>query len=257
MKNQSAFAIVPVDILDLGLKQSALIVFVALASFAGKSRVVWPSVRTVAQMVGMQERSVRRHIGELEAAGVISRVPRFDGDGRQTSNAYRLDILLSRLANRSDPSDTPDPDPVDRGEGDSTVSQTVPEGTKPEEQAATARERARLNAQALKLDFEDWYQHYPKKVARGQAEKAFAKARRTGESLETLIDGAKRYTCQVAGKEHKYIKHPATWLNGKCWLDEDEPATAAIDGELTWWQKSKRATERANQQGEEVGCEVR
>ena len=257
MKNQSAFAIVPVDILDLGLKQSALIVFVALASFAGKSRVVWPSVRTVAQMVGMQERSVRRHIGELEEAGVISRVPRFEEGGRQMSNAYRLDILLSRLATRTDPSDTPDPDPADRGEGDSTVSQTVPVGTVPEEQDPTARERAWLNAQALKVEFEDWYQHYPKKVARGQAEKAFAKARRAGESLEVLIDGAKRYARQVAGKEHKYIKHPATWLNGKCWLDEDEPATVATDDELAWWQKSKRAAERMNQRGEEVGCEVR
>lgn len=127
MKNQSAFAIVPIDILDLGLKQSALIVFVALASFAGKSRIVWPSVRTVAQMVGMQERSVRRHIGELEEAGVISRMPQFDDDGRQTSNKYRLDILVSHLADRTDSPDTPDPDTADRGEGDSPVSQTVPE----------------------------------------------------------------------------------------------------------------------------------
>ncbi len=234
MKNQGAFAIVPVDILDLGLKQSALIVFVALASFAGKSRIVWPSVRTMARMVGMQERSVRRHLGELEEAGVITRVARFDDDGRQTSNAYRLDILVSHLANRTDPSDTPDPDPADRGEGDSTVSQTVPVGTIPEEQDPTARGCARLSAQALKVEFEDWYQHYPRKVARGQAEKAFAKARRADISLETLIDGAKRYVRQVAGKEHKYTKHPATWLNGKCWLDEDEPATAATDGELTW-----------------------
>ena len=131
--HQGAFAIVPVDMFDLGLKHSALIVFMALASFAGKSRIVWPSVSTVAEMVDMTERSVRRQIGELIEAGVVSRVPRYDGAGRQTSNAYRLDILVSRLSGGADSSDTPDPDPGVRGEGDSSVSQREPEGTRQEE----------------------------------------------------------------------------------------------------------------------------
>lgn len=88
------------------------------------------------------------------------------------------------------------------------------------------------------VEFEDWYQHYPRKVARGQAEQAFAKARRAGERLETLIAGAKRYSAQVAGKEPRYVRYPATWLNGKCWLDEPEPpAGAGSDGKLTWWQR--------------------
>ena len=257
MKNQGAFAIVPVDLFDRGLNPGAMVVFAALASFAGKTRVAWPSLSTLAQMVKMTERSVRRCIGELEAAGAISRVPRFDDDGRQTSNAYRLDILMSHFAAQADTGVPPEGDVHDREEEDISVPQTVPVGTIPEEQDPIARERARLSAQVLKVEFEDWYRHYPRKVARGQAEKAFATARRAGVSLETLTDGAKRYARQVAGKEHKYIKHPATWLSGKCWLDEDEPATAATDGELTWWQKSKRAAERVNQRGEQVGCEPR
>ena len=115
MKNQCAFAIVPVDIFDVVLKPGALAVFTALSSFAGKDRVVWPALRTLAKMVGMQERSVQRHVAELEAKGVISRVARFDESGRQTSNTYRLDILLSYLTDRTDSLVTPEGDTPVRG----------------------------------------------------------------------------------------------------------------------------------------------
>ena len=47
----------------------------------------------------MKERSVRRLLG----AGVVTRMARYDQDGRQLSNVYRLDILMSHLANREDP----------------------------------------------------------------------------------------------------------------------------------------------------------
>ena len=232
MKRQCAFAIVPVDIFDVGLKLGALAVFTALASFAGKDRVVWPSLRTLAKMVGMQERSVRRHVVELEAAGAISRVTRFDEGGRQMSNADRLDILLSKLAKRPDSPVLPEADPSVRGEADSPVRQTIPEGTVPEEQHSTGR--ARESMRTFTEEFDNWYQHYPRKVACGHAEKAFAATLGSGVSLQTLIAGAKRYAAQVADKEVRYIKHPATWLNGKCWLDQpDPPATR----ELTWWQK--------------------
>ena len=258
MKNQCAFAIVPVDLFELRLKQSTFIVFTALASFAGKSRVVWPSVRTLAEMVDMQERSVRRCIGELEEAGAISRVPRFDEDGRQMSNAYRLDVLVSHGAARSAPAGTPGSGPAVGEEGDSGVSQTLPVGTLPEEQTTQTRARERKSEREESLsaeeEFNEWYQHYPRRVARGQAERTFARVRCEGASLEALIAGAKRYARQVAGKEARFIRYPATWLNGKCWLDEDAPAAAAADGELTWWQKSKRAAERMKQQGENIGA---
>lgn len=32
--------------------------------------------------------------------------------------------------------------------------------------------------------------------------------------------GIQRYAAEVAGREAKFVKHPSTWLNGTCWLDE-------------------------------------
>jgi len=68
-------------------------------------------------------------------------------------------------------------------------------------------------------DFREWYAGYPRKVSRGSAARAYAKARKSA-SLEDLIAGRDRYAVEVAGRDKELIKHPATWLNGKCWLDE-------------------------------------
>lgn len=71
-------------------------------------------------------------------------------------------------------------------------------------------------------EFDDWYQHYPHKVQRGAAERAFIAARKIA-TLEELISGTKRY---VASKPADYAwRNPATWLNGKGWLDA--PASTA------------------------------
>ena len=48
---------------------------------------------------------------------------------------------------------------------------------------------------------------------------------RSGADPEVLIDAAKRYRSdpQVL---RGYGKYPATWLKGKCWLDEETPQPA-------------------------------
>lgn len=71
--------------------------------------------------------------------------------------------------------------------------------------------------------FEVWYQHYPHKVQRGAAERAFPQALELAGSVEALIAGTQRY---VASKPaDRPYQNPATWLNGKGWMDE--PATVS------------------------------
>jgi hypothetical protein len=71
----------------------------------------------------------------------------------------------------------------------------------------------------LSLEFDAWWQLCPRKVSKGQAQKAFRRARATTD-LQTLIAGMKRYAADMAGQDPQFIKHPGTWLNGQCWLDE-------------------------------------
>lgn len=83
----------------------------------------------------------------------------------------------------------------------------------------------------VETDFERWYAAYPRHVARGAAEKAFPKALKLA-SLDELIAGAKRYSGEIAGREMRFVCHPATWLNQKRWLDE-KPLTYTSEVDRT------------------------
>lgn len=71
--------------------------------------------------------------------------------------------------------------------------------------------------------FAEWYAAYPVHKARGDAERAWAKALASGATPRVLIDAAKRY-CDDPNVLRGFGKHPATWLNAQCWLDEAAPA---------------------------------
>jgi hypothetical protein len=75
--------------------------------------------------------------------------------------------------------------------------------------------------------FAEFYRVYPLHVARGAAERAYRRIIKNGEATEAdLLAGAMRYAAAQDGKDPTYVKHPTTWLNGKCWLDEPAPAGA-------------------------------
>ena len=69
-------------------------------------------------------------------------------------------------------------------------------------------------------EFDEFYGVFPLHRGRGQAERAYLTAIKIADP-QILLDGARRYAAQNRGKDPKYIAHPATWLNGKRWLDED------------------------------------
>ena len=71
-------------------------------------------------------------------------------------------------------------------------------------------------------EFDEWYAAFPLHKGKGQAVKAYRAARKKA-GAETLLAGARRYAGQRAGEDRKFTKHPATWLNGECWGD-DEPS---------------------------------
>lgn len=77
--------------------------------------------------------------------------------------------------------------------------------------------------------FDQFWLAYPKKVGKGAAEKAFAKARLNGHLPEVLksIEVQKRSE-QWQKDGGQYIPNPATWLNQKRWED-GEPAKAEKD----------------------------
>jgi hypothetical protein len=86
------------------------------------------------------------------------------------------------------------------------------------------------NPKGWPLDaFPQWYAAYPKHVDRKDAERTFNRCRAAGEiSFDALMAATMRYVVAVAGKEKRFIKYPAVWLNKGGYLDE--PESAATNG---------------------------
>ncbi|CAO99341.1 DUF1376 domain-containing protein (plasmid) [Azospirillum brasilense] len=74
-------------------------------------------------------------------------------------------------------------------------------------------------SQDLNALFSEWWQFVPRKVSKGQAEKAYRAAVKHTDPAE-LLAGIKRFATDCQGKDPQFVAHPATWLNGKRWLDE-------------------------------------
>lgn len=73
--------------------------------------------------------------------------------------------------------------------------------------------------------FDEFYAAYPKRQKRPEAEKAWTTAvEDQGTDPQMIIDAAIRFARGRKGQDPKFTPLPASWLNGKRWLDEpDEP----------------------------------
>lgn len=72
--------------------------------------------------------------------------------------------------------------------------------------------------------FDEFWNNYPRRVGKINAEKAFAKAIAEGTDPQLIIDAVRLYAMTCSTREPQFIKHPASWLNAGCW-DDDDPAT--------------------------------
>lgn len=92
------------------------------------------------------------------------------------------------------------------------------------EQVAGSREHvrpARQNRAEADTCFDEFWATYPRREAKAAARKAWDKAT-TRASPEQIITAAAAYR-DLPTRDPQYTKHPATWLNNDCWLDERPP----------------------------------
>ena len=76
--------------------------------------------------------------------------------------------------------------------------------------------------------FKEFWNHYPKKVDKGAALRAFRKAAKT-KDVALIINGAERYAEDPNLPEKQFIKNPATWLNAEAWNNGPLPARKKTD----------------------------
>jgi hypothetical protein len=69
--------------------------------------------------------------------------------------------------------------------------------------------------------FEQWWELYPRKVARTGAAKAYERIIKSKQATPSqLLAGVTRYAQERKGQDPKYTKHATTWLSQGCWEDE-------------------------------------
>lgn len=84
-------------------------------------------------------------------------------------------------------------------------------------------------------EFCAWYSFYPRKIARGEAEKAYNQQVKKGYTHDELLAGLNGYNALIRkeGTDRKFIPYPATWLRSQRWLDDDiQPQTILSPEEL-------------------------
>lgn len=98
---------------------------------------------------------------------------------------------------------------------------------KGKEQGTGKQERA--GARESPDTFAAFWDAYPRRTDRGHAVKAWAKITKAGADPQTVIDAAARFAAKSLNTDPKFIPHPATWLNGERWLDEEPGRPAEPD----------------------------
>lgn len=101
--------------------------------------------------------------------------------------------------------------------------------------------------------FEQWWTHWPKKTAKGDARKAFPKALRAA-GLTALCDGADRYTSWIQRNriEDRYVVGPGKWLRDERWDDDlaDRQQQPALDrqAQILLADRQRRLTQEGEPQ---------
>lgn len=105
---------------DAGLSLKAFRVLGHLHRRAGKSEYAWPGVKTIADAIGLNRKTVNEALAELVTAGFVSREPR-----PGTSTGYRLARFPSIAAKAQEDADST---PVHAGAENGLIQKTVQPG---------------------------------------------------------------------------------------------------------------------------------
>lgn len=210
-----------------GLKPAAKIVLYWLADHHNsETGRCFPSLNTLARECEMDVATVKRHLAALESAGLIERHRRTRENGSQASTQYILRMGEPLAQNAPAPSAK-------------CATPLAQNDTPPNLGNNNLGKEHPPTPQGGRDWFDEFWQEVPRKVAKGNARKAFAKAVKK-EHPQRILDGIKAYAEAMRGKDPQFIAHPATWLNGERWTDEAPQASNPFTKPESEWTAADR-----------------
>lgn len=177
----------------------------------------WPSIKGLARDIGASKTAVKSALSVLEELGVITRVQRFSNKEKIATlyiwHPWRVDGWDdSAMRRRED---------AERGYAREEAPEVPASAPAPAPTTPTPEAPAKPTEKPAD-GFTEWWPHYPKKVKKLDAEKAYKAALKRGVTPKELLDGLQRQKAvwKAKGTEPQYIPYPATWLRAGSWEDE-------------------------------------
>jgi DNA-binding transcriptional MocR family regulator len=202
---------------DSSLSPLAVRVYGVLARHGMDPESCYPSHAAIAQRVGCAQRSVQRPLRELEDAGWITRVARYDERGDRRSDGF---IVRVEPAQDNAP---PAQESVDPPAQDNAHPPRSGARSKESHENESNEERVLALVASSSADrFDEFWEAYPSSRDKAAAQKAWTKALKKA-SADDIIAGALRYR-DDPGRDPRYTKYAQGWLTDERWNDEVSPA---------------------------------
>jgi len=188
-----------------------LLALLALADWSDDEGRCYPSIKSIAKKMRLKERQAQRVVNKLINDGFVKILSNKFGGAPGATRQYQ--IIISTLTG------VPDDTPKHRTGvmQDADGCHITPETGVPDDTQTVIEPSLTISAR-----FSKFWNAYPKKKSKGDAEKAFKAINPDSETLEQILAAIEmqKKTDEWSKYNGKYIKYPATWLRDKAWLDE-------------------------------------
>ncbi len=188
-----------------------LLALLALADWSDDEGRCFPSIKSIAKKIRLKERQAQRAVNKLINNGYVKVISnKFGGSPGSTRN---YQIIINNLTGVIYDTPSDETGVIQDANGchitpltgvtDDTLTVIEPSLT-------------------VSAKFSKFWNAYPKKKSKGDAEKAFKSINPDSETLEQILAAIEiqKRTSEWSKDNGRYIKYPATWLRGKAWLDE-------------------------------------
>jgi hypothetical protein len=195
-----------------------------------ETRVTWSSVESprMLRRARVSRPQMYEVLRQLIAKGAIKKITAGQKNGIAKYELLPMAPVQSQeIPDAEAPAQRPESPDTDAPQCPETPDVSVRESQTPTPQPLVERTNTPAPA-AADAAFDAFWSAYPRKVAKGTARAAFAKALKRGADPAAITAAAARHAAQwrAAHTEARFIPHPATWLNGERYDDEPEPQPA-------------------------------
>jgi hypothetical protein len=204
-----------------------LLMLLALADYSDDQGNSYPGVASLARKCRMTTRNVNFILVAIQSSGELCVLR---NEGPRGTNRYRIMLALLGISKPLKPT-SPLKGPSPLKPPSLSPEAHFPKPLKPTSDEPSLSHQEPSTAKVTTNGFDVFYKSYPRKYGKAAAVKAFAKSKANSVMAIILADIDRRISSgEWAADKAQFIPHPATYLNGKRWEDEQDVGSGGTAG---------------------------